>query len=379
MSSEQESGVGGSGNRLAASGTAAFFPRRTAPRLLDPILWLPALVTVLALGNVYRAEDSVAEQRRQRIENMTREEKIQLKRDHEWFMGLEKAERDPLLQLHTQLEKAPELRAVMHAYCRWLKSLPTYTRDELRALEPKERIRRIKELRAQELKQINPGDLEREGLFRWLRQYAADPQRQAQILKAATEEDKRDFLARAPEEREWMAAVILREQMFRPVPSGWEGWPDYYGRPDWLTDEVLENLHKCLPDRSRERLERMTPAGQFNMINGWFQRAAEGGFSMRRFPGGPPPEQLQEKVAGFFERELTPEQKSDLLYMPPDEMQRELRRMYFRRHRLMSRPGHGRGFGPPGPPPERSSDPESGPRPLGTGEDPRTRERRSGS
>ena len=353
--------------RRASGGSSTNASRRSPStpatrRLLNPILWLPALIAALALGNVCRAEDSVAQQRRQRLENMTREEKIQLDRDNEWFMGLEEAERAPLEQLHAQLEKAPELRTVMHAYCRWMKSLPTYTRDELRALEPKERVRRIKELRAQELKQVNPADLA--GLGRWMRQYAADPKHEAQILKAATEEHKRDFLARAPAVRKWLTAETLQEQMFRPVPSSWKGWPDYFGRPDWLTDDVLASLHKHLPDRSRGRLEKMTPARQFTVINGWFQRATEGGLSRRWFSGGPPPEQLQAQVADFFQHELTPQQKSDLLYLPPDEMQRELRRMYFMRHGLMSRSGRGRGFDQP---PNRSSDPEGGPRNPGSG------------
>ena len=367
MSSRRESGVRGrgsgvrsSGNRLTATPTAAFSPRCTTRRVLNSAVWFLALAASLMLGDLCRAGDSTAE-RRQRIKDMKPAEKKQLLRKQERFAGLKPEEQKRLRELHREVEKDPkadQLRRVMHAYCEWLKSFSAYEREELLDLEPAKRIERIRELRAEEDNRVNPKYLD--GLSRWVRQYAADPTHQAEILRAESEEDRQRFFTRRANERTWIAARILWEHL-RPRYPEWRGWPGWSDRPDWLTDEVLADLRKYLPDATGKRLKKMSADQQWEVISGWVERSAGRGFSSRHFRDAPPPEDLQEEISQFFEK-LSSEEKDRLLSLPADELQRELREMYFRQ--LWPMPGWmgWGGRGPPGPPRDRSGRTEEGPR-----------------
>jgi hypothetical protein len=369
MMSSRRSGIRGEGSGARGQHSAfsiqhsAFrlCPLLPAGRLPNAAVWLMALLGSLVLASVCRAEDSAAE-RRQRIENMKPAEKKQLLQHQGEFLALEKQERQRLRQLQRDVENDPDadkLRLVMHAYCEWLKTLPAHTHAELLDLEPAKRIERIKQLRAEEEKELSPKDLE--GLLGWLRDYAANPKHQAEILQTATEEERQRFQARTPAERAWVAAEILREETFRPVPSEWQGWPGYLDRPRWLTDEELAKLRNHLSARTAKRLAKMTPLAQFNAINGWYENSTGHSFSGRRFRVGPPPKEFQEQLDQFFQKELTEEQQNELLSLPGDEMQRELRRMYFWRSGLVQGPMRGRRAGPPdsqagSPPPEPEQD-----------------------
>ncbi|MHC4175996.1 MAG: hypothetical protein ACYSWU_00730 [Planctomycetota bacterium] len=303
-----------------------------------------ALLASFPAADVCRAGDSPAEQRRRIEKEMQPAEKKQLKRDYDWFMGLKPAERERLRELHKQLKDAPELRRVLHAYCQWLDSLPAYTRTELRELDPKERIKRIQELRAEEAKRPKPKDME--GLHRWMQKYAAEPEHQERLLQemfktmleaAGSRDPERldkmkkgfDDIKRRPERRSFFAMMALRMQMSRP------------DKPDWLTEDNLAEIRKNLSDDTRERLESQPADDQWDTISRWFRMMGRGRSFGRRPRGGPPPKELQE----FFEKELTPQQKEELLHLPGDQMQRRLEGMYF--WRFMPTPGPG--FGPWGP------------------------------
>jgi hypothetical protein len=313
---------------------------------------------------VCRAEDS-AVQRRQRVENMEPAEKKQLLRHHKRFTALPPEEQERLWDLHRGLvnhANADQLRRVMRAYYEWLGSLPVDTRTELLHLEPKQRIERIRELRAE---RPSPSDME--GLRRWMQQYAAKPEHQDEILKAMPKE-ARPFVTvmmnrmnKSPEARSWLTMWTVRMQMSR------------LGRPGWLTDERLADLRNHLSDDTRKRLELKPTAKQWETISSWVRPSGGRSLSSRRFRGGPPPKEFQEQLDRFFEKELTAEEKEELLNLPADEMQRRLQWMYFRRSLPMRPPGpihgrrpDGRSPGPPGPPRGRSPQgrPGSG-QPLG--------------
>ncbi len=371
----------GTAKRLAVAGTAAFGPLAIAPRLLNPTVWLIALLASLVLTDVGRAEDSAA-QRRRRIENMKPAEKKQLKRDYEWLMGLEPAERQRLQELHRQLNDNPQLRRVMHAYCEWLESLPAYVRTELSALKPDERIKRIQELRDQEAKRPKtpkPEDLE--GLFRWMKQYAANPEHQDEILGARSGPGgQHSDDSRTSEERAWVTVQIMLRglRMSRSGRPEWSGWPDS-DRPDWLTEAELKELREQLSQVTRKRLARMSPDKQWEVISSWFQLSTWHDSLSQRFRRGTPPQELLERLDQFFEG-LEVEEKDRLLNLPDDEMLRELEQMYVRQFWPMPGPPHGerpdgRKPGPPGPPPDAPRGPEKDPRPAGPGHHARSRER----
>ena len=305
-------------------------------------------------------------------------EKKQLQRQLDRFAAVKPEEEQQIRQLHQEIEDSPDaeqLRRVMHAYCTWLKSLPAYVRAELAELPPPQRIKRIQELRAEEARRPKLEDME--GLFRWMKQFAADPDHQAEILKGMPEPGKKSLPKfDGPEDRNWVAAGILREQ-FRPRRPGWHGWPDprFSDKPPWLTEERLADLRKCLSDETGKLLARKSPVEQWEVISGWGERSRGPGSSSLGSRGGPPSQELLERLDQFFEN-LPPEDQDELVNLPADQMQRELQSRYFRSLGLMPGPdGRWEGGGPPGdrgrgdggfpereaPPGERRSGPRRGP------------------
>jgi len=379
MNRSQESGVRGQdsegrsqGSGIGRSDLSCDYLLRTAYYLLPTAYCLLVLLSSFLAAGVCRAQDSPA-QRRQRIENMKPAEKKQLNRDYRWFMALEPAERRQLWQLHSQLKASPELRRTLHAYCEWLKSLPAHDRTELLALDTAERIERIRQLRANEAKRPKPKGME--GLRRWMQDYAAKPENQDRIFQAMFKqagpretkmsdemknrigEMKKDFfekMKKEPDARSFFAEMAMRGRMYR------------HGKPDWLTDDDLEDLRKNLSDETRKLLASKPADDQWEIICGWFRPSRGRPFSGRRFRSDPPPKELQE----FFENELTPEQRAELLHLPADDMQQRLESMYMRRFLPMPVPMFGgRRPGPLGPPRDHPGRPGKGPR----GEGPKRR------
>lgn len=334
---------------LAAAGTAAHFPLPAShhPLLtfrypLPTLPWLMALLAVLALGGIVRADDAAAA-RRQRIGNMSAAEKAELRRRQERFAKLDRAEQQRLRQLHAQLDDNPELRHLMHRYCQWLKALPPYERAELLELEPAERVKRIKQLRQAEAEREanRPDRKDVEGLFRWMDDYVSE--HEARIVQSLPEPVQERMAKLDPAgRRRWVAWMTWqRWQWGRP------------GKPPWLGEDDLAKLRSYLTDNGRKRLESQdSPEKQWQMITGWVRHAFRPRMASRRSRGPMPPE-LQKELDRFFEHELSPEQRDRLLSLPGDELQRELRRLYLSRRKppdSPSRRSHRPIYGRPGRP-----------------------------
>ena len=388
MSSRQESGVRSQGSGVRGQGSGfgkrgfacgcrpptTYYLLPTLFRAVTAIAWLIGLLASALPARVCRAEES-AVQRRQRIEEMEPVEQKQLLRQYKRFAALKPEEQEQLRELHRKLAghaNADQLRRVMRAYCEWLGSLPADTRTELLHLEPKERIERIRELRAKEAERPSPKDME--GLHRWMKEYAEDPEHQERIFQVmfeaagsrepwmidtTTMKERLEEMKKKPEDRRIFARMVLGRHMSRP------------GKPDWLTEDDLAEIRKNLSDDTRKRLEQKPPAKQWETISSWFRPSGGRSFSGRRFRGGPPPKEIQEQLDQFFENELSPKEREELLNLPPDEMQRRLQWMYFRRSSPMRPMGpphgrrpNGRGSGPrgrPGPPGDGRHERPSGP------------------
>jgi hypothetical protein len=297
--------------------------------------------------NACRADDAAA-QRRQRIENMTPAEKKQLKGQLDWFAALKPEERERIRQLHQQLEDSPnaeQLRRVMRAYCTWLKSQPLHVPLELANLPPAQRIKRIRELRAEEARRPKLEDME--GLLRWMKEFAADPKHQAEFLKGMPEPGRESFPKFGGRDRNWVAEGILWQQ-FHPRRPGWHGWPGFSDRPDWLTLEQLAALRECLSEETAKRLARLSPDEQWEEISGWVERWRSPGFSGQGSRDGPPSQELLNRLSKFFES-LSPEDQDELVNLPAVQMDSELRNRYFMSLNLMPGPdGRWEGGGPRG-------------------------------
>ena len=86
----------------------------------------------------------------------------------------------------------------------------------------------------------------------------------------------------------------------------------------------LARLRGQVEPETRKQLEAMPPADSGN----WWPTGCAG----MRHPGrgmhGPLPKDDDERLADFFEKELTDEERDRLLGLPGEEMQRELQQMY---------------------------------------------------
>ena len=142
--------------------------------------------------------DESLEARRLRLESLTAAEKEELLRKKDRFDRLSAEEQAQLRRLHDSMireENADQLRRVMVHYCEWLATLTASQRAELRSLDAKQRIQRIKSLlkeqdkeRFQRLveKQLPPEDLET--ISAWLNQFLAQHKKDiaAALSSAAT-------------------------------------------------------------------------------------------------------------------------------------------------------------------------------------------------
>jgi hypothetical protein len=122
-----------------------------------------------------------------------------------------------------------------------------------------------------------------------------------------------------------------------------------------MTDEDLASLRRQLSLQTQKRLEAQPPAKQWELIANWIRQGMRrSGRGMR----GPPPMADDERLAEFFEKDLTDDERDQLLGLPSEEMQRRLQQMYLMHTRPLEgpqrRPGgpnHGRrpGGGRPAP------------------------------
>jgi len=315
-------------------------------RLATALCLLMPLCALLFLAIAWAAVTWAGEPddtRRQQIESMTPEQKQQLLWLKERFAKLDPAEQQRLRQLHKQLcseKNADQLRQVMHHYHEWLMTLSPLVRSELAEMAPEERIKRIKKIRADQLKSkratlagATPEDVEQ--LFQWMAEYARE--NADSFLDKLSAERRREILGMPETARRRMVAWLI-----------WQGWqtakPGSLPSPD---TEELADLCERLSEGCRKHLQSKSPAEQRQIIVNWIRQAAHQQFTSRRFMGPTSPID-ERKLDSFFETELTDQQRDRLLSLPGKEMQRELRKLYLIHIKVLGPPtrrsggsGHG--------------------------------------
>jgi hypothetical protein len=290
----------------------------------DTWIALAVLGTATACGALLWANESLAD-RRQRIENMTEKERDGLRRRADRFAALDPAEQQRLRCLQQDLEHDPQaehLRTVLHNYHKWLASLPDARRDELMAAEPAQRLKQIKLLLdAQpqpDLVRLSPRDAA--GLARWLEEFA---RRHEAVLLESLPESKRPLASQR------LAKLNEPERGRLLTHALWEHWRvvGVGGRSPLLSERDLVPLRGHLTADTRRRLETKPSSEQMALVTRWVgqlvhqqfkQGAAAGLFSVG-----------DEELANFFEHVLTDEQRDQLLRLPADDMQRDLRKKFW--------------------------------------------------
>ena len=272
-------------------------------------------------------DDDILGTRRQHIEQMTEAEKEQLRRRQEQFLALKPEEQQRLRDLHHRLHehpKAHDLQDVMQRYYHWLSFLPPYQREELLDLPPEERIKKIRQLldaqRRMRDKYPNPKDIE--GLLRWMQRYVE--RNEERLLQAIPAPHRERIAKEDPASRQ---RILL-----------WGLWlRSHKGRPSFrLTETDRKELLDAISEETRRRLADRPADEQDRLLLIWMRNALRGPWSGREKHPMPPSE--QEQLDDFVEHQLKPEEQDRLLSLPPDEMQRELLRLFYSHLRLPGGP-----------------------------------------
>ena len=309
-------------NRYRYADSAAFLAS-----LRDRGLFAEANENTASASGPIAAESSI-EQRRQYLLALAPEEKERLRLNAERYEKLPDAERRRVEELHEELRRDPDaerLTSIMDRYYDWLKTLPAYSRAELAEMEAGNRIEWIaKRLQQEELRKIErllSGE-DREKLWKWTAEYVERhensftdslPESQRVRLKQFSPQMRRNFIF-GQMMQNWTAA-----EPTKPSPM--------------MGDDELAQLRNQVSGEARKLLDELPPDQQWKTAALWLTRRP-GGIRGRH---GEPTQADDERLAEFYEKGLNSQQRDYLLGLPPDEMQRELYRLFLTRER----PSHG--------------------------------------
>lgn len=262
-------------------------------------------------------------QRRRLVADMDPEEKEQLRLAAERFRNLAPEERQRIRRLHEELLDAPDadqLEPIVRRYFDWLKTLTPFSRTGLAEMDPKDRALWIKKrLEAERRRQggWRLGDDDLMKLRKWAFEYAAKHEKQ--FIETFSEEERKNLSElRNPRTQRWVVFERMMQQWRSADPQ----------KPlPMMNDGELENLRGQLSLRARRRLESAPPAMQWKMAAGWLMQGPHRPAAFDA-PRGASAGDDDERLARFFETELNGEQRDWLLSLPPEEMQRELHRLF---------------------------------------------------
>jgi hypothetical protein len=248
------------------------------------------------------ADDEDMPARRRRIMNMSLDEKEQLLRSEDRFTSMSREEQGNVRRLHEDLQNDPDcerLRAIMHDYYEWLKPLLPLRWEMLAEMEPDQRVASVKKLLQEEQwreEGRRPGHKDMEVVWKWMTELSKPKQQQ-----------------------------MLSWQM-------WPKWvaPNSSKLPPMVTEKDLSQLRAKLSSVTRKRLEGKPPVEQSQLVARWLRQGPPRPNEDRRMHG-PPPSDDDERIAEFFEKDLSPEDRDRLLAMPGDEMRWRLQQMYLMR------------------------------------------------
>lgn len=282
---------------------------------LQAALFSTAVACLLLVGG--HESDTIAS-RRQRVAQMTPDEKAELARLWERFQALSSEEQEKLRVLEREIGgdyRAAELRDVMRRYYQWSVTLPAYQRLELLELPAKERVKHIAAIKR---------DAEdAEGLKKWLDE-------KAEVILAEMPEKQRQQLAALGSSGKHMILFRLVMTMSKS--------PDGEKRIT-LTDQDLVDLRSHLSEQTRQVLANKTPAQQWDIIGERLRRHVRAEMAARRFGhqrrGGPFQDVKSsgiaaEELARLFES-LPEKQQDALLSLPAEDMQEQLQQLFMDR------------------------------------------------
>ena len=287
-------------------------------------------VKFLKAAGFFAADDSPLasedlEQRKTRVEKMTPDEQEQLWRRYERFRVLPAAEQTRLRSLDAELDQAAEsdqLRAAIANYQRWLEQLTSAERAELTSLSPNDRLKRIAQWRGEQARRLGPEDMQ--AFAQWFEALLA---RRRPALAAKLPPPER-AAERKAQIRRIIEAQFARAGANRPPPDAGPGGQKRFG---WSAAD-FDELRGALSEKARKQFdEAAAPAERRKLLAGWLRqvywRNPGAGPNLARSQG-----LSEEQLRKFFDEEIDVSERARLLSLPLEQMQRQLRQLYWKRH-----------------------------------------------
>jgi len=274
--------------------------------------------------------------RRERVEQMTPQEKDQLNRKAGRFFELPLDEQRQLRALHEAIQQHPqrdELYRVMFSYYDWLKTLTAGEPTDLHQLGPEERLAKIKQIEGKRLT-----NEDRQAVETWARELVQDrpvelrfgPPREPRPPGGPGDERSPRFLLLELGEQ-------LRQQKIPP-----------------LTKPEIDKVGQKLSEPRKNYLASLSLPEQRAQVQDWMRSVTWRPFSRQTF---------SEEQVRILLKKLPDELREKVIKRPPHEMHRYFRERDYGGDRLGPPPGMGRegprgrgepgfspGFGGPGPP-----------------------------
>ncbi len=307
---------------------------------------------------------------RQEIAALSSEGRRELQQKVVRFSRLAEAEQDRLRRFHEELwrhSRAEHLARVLTLYCRWYAMLLPHQRLELETLPDEERIawirRQQQELLSEAMRNalfnfpperlrnilsstrslgVNE-QLPREdwgALFKFVENLAAGRARQMLEGNAWPPSRREEILRNLnrfrddDRKREYLAMLWLQNQLDHPDDD-----------PP-ITAEDVAALRAELSPETRQRLESLPPEAQIRLVWTWARAGVIFRYIAPRVMWDFRRPMSEQELSKFVEEQLSKEDRDRLLALPPEEMRREVIRLYLRQNFPgMGEWGRGRGRG----------------------------------
>jgi hypothetical protein len=259
--------------------------------------------------------------RRKRLDALSTDQKDELHRKYERFVRLPADEQQRLRKLAAAVDDDGEralLETTLARYQHWLEQLPGVERAELIAMESAQRLQRIKRMRRDEGRRLSAEDLQQ--FVGWFTDIVPKllppPEREAvqRELSRASEEERPAIVRRA--------LAKLRPPVNAGRPSTMPRRPP--GKGPLVDPQALAQLGERLSPHGQQMLsEAHSDVERRTLVWSWVNQA----FAQPHAGRGnllSLPEVDEDELRSFFQHDLSPEQRAQLLNLPADQMRRQL-------------------------------------------------------
>jgi len=311
-------------------------------------LSLGTVVCVMVLSGASGQEEK--QDSRKKIEAMSPAQRDQLKRNYEKYQKLTPAEKKRYREIHEATHSQPELNRVMRSYCNWVKTLSPWEQEDLRKASPEERMELIRKYRSQrkesnrrsefrdyfEISKILNIDF-REPRMQFMRIPTPPPPALFQEVIGIIEQSlptSDESLRPKNQESELAHSLAVLRTALRPKHQ--KGGVD---SNNWPPAEMVEQIQKLFDDNNysfrdsekQRKFKAISPRDEMQVKLFLAKGLMDQLFSTVKQELAQlnlPEDELQK----FFETELDTKDRDSLMKYPPEELQKQLKYLYLRKH-----------------------------------------------